>query len=321
MKLTSFLQQLREAGIILRFNGEKLVCDAPREVLTPDILAALKERKKEIIAFLQLASSAVRRPFFLGPPARRLFAIHHLPQKQVPQKKAVLLCNALGREYFASHWALSQLANALAKKGHHVLRFDYFGTGDSDGKTEDFTFEGMREDILQAAQKIISLSACPAVTFVGVRVGATFLSLMQFADIKIEELVLWDPIIDGELFLQKQDETISTILSDHLPGISAMSLTTAHEELDSFFFPPGCYEKISRTNLLLHLECIAERMLIVTSGKGAMEEKLVTSWSSVGMDVRCRHIVDQCEWNSFEPMFHVVFPHKTINSIVDELTC
>lgn len=319
MRLTSFLQQLREAGIILRYNGEKLVCDAPREALTPDILAALKERKKEIISFLQLASSAVRRPFFFGSPARRLFAIHHLPEKQGREIRAVLLCNALGREYSDSHWALRQLANALAKKGHHVLRFDYFGTGDSDGETEGFTFEGMREDVVEAAQKLLSLSGCDAVTLVGVRVGGTFLSQMQFPDIKIEELVLWDPIIDGEIFIRDQDDTICNVLSDHLPGINGITLTKAREELDSFFFPPGCYEQICKIDLLLHFECIAERILIVTTEPGSLDEKLVTSLSSSGMEVRCRRIVDQCEWNSFEPMFHVVFPHKTINCIVNEL--
>ena len=53
-----------------------------------------------------------------------------------------MLCYPWGSEYIYAHRSLRLLAQRRAAAGIHTLRFDYFGTGDSDG---DIPPEGMAE--------------------------------------------------------------------------------------------------------------------------------------------------------------------------------
>ena len=49
----SFLQKLQTLGIDVRSENGKLVCDAPKGVMTPEIANAIKLKKSEILAFLK----------------------------------------------------------------------------------------------------------------------------------------------------------------------------------------------------------------------------------------------------------------------------
>ena len=74
---------------------------------------------------------------FFGDPA--LFGIHHPPPDESGSGKrpAVLVCPSIGHEHTRAQRALRILAEALARGGHHVLRLDYRGLGDSWGRLED----------------------------------------------------------------------------------------------------------------------------------------------------------------------------------------
>lgn len=51
--IVEFVSYLRNLGINLETNKEKLRCQAPSGVLTPNLRQQIGERKAEIIAFLQ----------------------------------------------------------------------------------------------------------------------------------------------------------------------------------------------------------------------------------------------------------------------------
>ena len=52
------MTELRKLGVQLKVNSDKLVCDAPKGVLTPALRAELASRKSEFITFLQTAETA-----------------------------------------------------------------------------------------------------------------------------------------------------------------------------------------------------------------------------------------------------------------------
>ncbi|MEM7593187.1 MAG: amino acid adenylation domain-containing protein, partial [Cyanobacteria bacterium P01_A01_bin.83] len=61
MNTFEFLSHLKSKKIQLIADGERLRCDAPKDALTPSLKVELKERKAEILAFLNRASSMSRQ--------------------------------------------------------------------------------------------------------------------------------------------------------------------------------------------------------------------------------------------------------------------
>lgn len=140
-------------------------------------------------------------PIAFGPPERRMFGIFHSPQAS-PRRSAILLCNAFGQEAIRAHRFQRVLAERLARAGHAVLRFDYFGTGDSMGSDIDGDLEGWSRDVLTAHRELLTHSQASTATWVGMRLGATVaLRAAQSAPEDVIKLILWDPVLDGSSYL------------------------------------------------------------------------------------------------------------------------
>lgn len=75
-------------------------------------------------------------PFYFGTPDEPLFGIYHPPVSEPVRDVGVLLCYPIGHEYIVSHRFYRQLSIRLAEAGFHVLRFDYYASGDSGGECE-----------------------------------------------------------------------------------------------------------------------------------------------------------------------------------------
>ena len=75
-------------------------------------------------------------PFWLGSPARPLFAWLDLPGNRLVTGAAIL-CPTMGLESAYSARALRDLAHRLATSGWAALRVDYAATGDSAGTWTD----------------------------------------------------------------------------------------------------------------------------------------------------------------------------------------
>ncbi len=73
---------------------------------------------------------------------------------QTARTCAVVLCYPIGQEYIRSHRAIYQLAVRLSQAGFHVLRFDYFGCGDSEGDFEEGSLAQWTSDIHSAIAEI-----------------------------------------------------------------------------------------------------------------------------------------------------------------------
>ena len=73
MSVETFLERLRNQGVVLSSQGDRLNVDAPQGVMTPDLLDMLRKRKAEIIALLcsQAKGDALERRF--GHKAARLY--------------------------------------------------------------------------------------------------------------------------------------------------------------------------------------------------------------------------------------------------------
>jgi uncharacterized protein len=151
-------------------------------------------------------------PFYFGISPKRLYGCHHLPQTLNTRTSAVVLCYPIGQEYIRSHRAIYQLAVRLSQAGFHVLRFDYFGCGDSEGDFEDGSLAQWTNDIHSAIAEIQERSALASISLIGLRIGAT-LALQAAAGCRhVKSIVLWEPIFDGRLHLKELAKTQENFL-------------------------------------------------------------------------------------------------------------
>jgi pimeloyl-ACP methyl ester carboxylesterase len=95
------------------------------------------------------------------------------------------------------------LARLLARAGVHAFRFDYFGTGDSDGTDLESSLSRAADDAGAAIDELKDTAAVRKVTLIGLRIGAVVAARAAAARRDVDRLVLWDPVFDGEKYLDE----------------------------------------------------------------------------------------------------------------------
>src|SRR5882724_6274115 len=85
------------------------------------------------IAESPVNSAVSAKPFYFVSRGQPLFAWLHTPGSEIVFNHGVILCSSLGHEQVHAYRGMRHLADALAGRGIAVLRFDWFGTGDSAG--------------------------------------------------------------------------------------------------------------------------------------------------------------------------------------------
>lgn len=143
-------------------------------------------------------------PSFFGPPGEQLLGVHH-PPRAGARGLGVVLCPAAPLEAVRSHWAFRKLAEQLAKAGFDVLRFDYRGTGDSNGELGDTTPEQWVEDVKRAVRELKDISGVRGVAVVGFRFGALIAAMAAGQGLGLERLVLWEPVVSVRHWLGELD--------------------------------------------------------------------------------------------------------------------
>jgi pimeloyl-ACP methyl ester carboxylesterase len=137
-----------------------------------------------------------------GQSPKRLYGAYD-PALTGPGLDAVLVCAPWGPEWLPAHRTLRTMARRLADRGLHVMRFDYFGSGDSFGEETDLSLPSMLDDIEQGVEECLALAGADRVWLVGLRLGASLAALAAPTIPEVEGVVLWDPILNGASYLEE----------------------------------------------------------------------------------------------------------------------
>jgi len=137
--------------------------------------------------------------FHFGPAGRRLFGIYHAPRGKV--RGCVLLCPPLLHEHQRSYRFFAGVADELAAAGLACLRFDYFGTGDSPGASDEFRPAEAGRDIVHAAEVLRQRAGDAPLAVMGIRASA-ILARTEAKGLHASMLWLWQPVFDAESYLQ-----------------------------------------------------------------------------------------------------------------------
>jgi exosortase A-associated hydrolase 2 len=209
-------------------------------------------------------------PFFFPSQGFNLFGVMHSPQAAT-SGTAFLLCPPFGEEMLWTRLVYVNFARELARRGHPVLRFDYRGTGDSDGDFEDSTVETCLSDI-RSALEVLAEKAGPVsgTGLLGLRFGATLAALAAEASPEVRRLVLWSPVLNGAAYMQ---ELLRVNLTTQLAVYkevrqSREALVQAMAEgkpanVDGYQITGAMFKQASSIDLLVASKCSEANCLIV----------------------------------------------------------
>ncbi|HKQ88381.1 MAG TPA: alpha/beta hydrolase [Candidatus Acidoferrales bacterium] len=226
---------------------------------------------------------------YFGPPEKRLFGCYNMPHSGRDRSCAVVICQPIGHEYVNSHRALRQLAVRLAESGFPVLRFDYFGSGDSYGDTLEGRISQWLSDLSRAILELKGRANRPALCIVGLRLGASLslMAAMQHND--VANLVLLDPIVKG---------------TDYLKGLMSLNeellrfrpKPRKHEKIDwpkdiiGFPMTRELYEEIGQIDLRAIRRRPADNVLIIETEDNPFQNDLKDALVETGASVSLRHV-------------------------------
>jgi hypothetical protein len=181
------------------------------------------------------------RPLYFGRDRRALFGMLQTGVATGEPRRAVLLCRPFGREAIRAQRTYRVLSERLARGGHWVLRFDYYGSGDSDGEDVDLTLQGMCEDIEVASRMLLGeVGTNVPMTWLGLGLGASAAWLTGAkAAFPPEQVVVWDPVLDGRSYLdalRRRHDLVARGAHSSAPGRTAAE--TADLEVLGFSISP-----------------------------------------------------------------------------------
>ncbi|WP_159594014.1 serine aminopeptidase domain-containing protein [Hydrogenophaga sp. BPS33] len=258
-------------------------------------------------------------PIRFGPRERQLYGVFHPANPQRPTGRGVLLCNPFGQEAVRLHRLYRVLADRLSHHGTHVMRFDYFGTGESSGADEDGELGGWCGDLLMADAELRKRSGCSSVSWVGARLGATLAALASAnASRSIDNLVLWEPILQGDAYLQELEEADNQFLNHVLkrPGKPIAPFT----EYMGFSVSPRLVEQIRQIDTA-PLSTLRARRAVVMHTPVALRQPALASVMARAVpaceSVPFEHAFD---WTSEEALNTALVPAealKLLQSLID----
>lgn len=183
-------------------------------------------------------------PLYFGERSRRLFGVYSPGRAGAGRARGAVLCAPWGPEYLRAHRSLSQLGKWLNEAGVHVLRFDWYGTGDSAGDLREARLDGWLGDLHSAIDELRDTAGLPRVTLVGLRLGAA-LAARAAAERRreVNGLVLWDPVLKGQ-------EHLRELRALHAQSITGRELQAGPGELLGFPLSEALRDDIAGLDLL-----------------------------------------------------------------------
>ena len=140
-------------------------------------------------------------PFFLKADPGKRFCLYHRPHPGRECRGAFIYVPPFADEMNKSRRMAALQARAFAEMGFAVLQIDLFGCGDSSGEFGEARWNIWKHDLAIAKNWLENKVAAP-ISLWGLRLGALLaLDLARNSENKVDKLILWQPVISGELFL------------------------------------------------------------------------------------------------------------------------
>jgi uncharacterized protein len=258
-------------------------------------------------------------PFYFGRAESPLYGVYHPPQGR-KAVGAVVLCYPIGGEYMRAHRAFRQLTNFLVRGGFHVLRFDYFGTGDSSGTGVEATLPSWLESIRTTIEEMKDSAGVERVSLVGLRFGASMALLASRDRDDVKSVVLWDPVLDGARYLADSltsDNEAESVEDEN--EVEADGLPPGTVGMGGFPLTPRLQEELSAVDLT-HISApdVGSLDWVVSSENEAVRA-IVSGWKALGVPASYRCFPSEGDWAKGDRFGSALIPQAIIKGVVDVL--
>lgn len=239
----------------------------------------------------------------------KLYGVYHFPLSVNPKQKSILICSSVGPEFIHTYRLLRNLGEQLAKKGHHVFRFDWYGCGDSWGESSDISISHWITDVRIAAEELANLSGNQIFSIIGLRFGATiaWCSFNESAD--LSSFVLWDPVISGSEWMSQ----MQALHAQYIVKSPETGRYSSDEEILGFPLPISVRNEICSLNISVFKPLLCKKFHLLHSGD-SQEYEAFCKWASYSITIE--HVDMPEVWISSLLSNHIVMSHPAIKSIV-----
>jgi hypothetical protein len=245
-----------------------------------------------------------------GTAERPLFGAYHAPRQRPVRPDGVVIAPAIGLDYVRTHRALRRLTDDLTAAGHHVFRFDVYGTGDSGGDGRSVSLEGCMTDLELAIEELRATSGVLSVSLVGVRLGASVACLVARSRDDIETIVLWDPVVHGGRHLA------SLLRRARTAGNGARNGTGPGDvEVDGFPLPRRLREEVAALDLTEVDRVGARRAVILASGADGERAGLETHLVALGLPCTRLERPDPGVWDARDRLGRAVLAPELLKEV------
>ena len=255
-------------------------------------------------------------PFFFGDPEKSLFGIYHPPSSDRSRHCGIVICHPIGHEYILGYRALRQLSSQLARAGFAVLRFDYYGCGDSAGDAYGGSITRWTSNIEVAIEEIRCRGALSKICLVGARLGAALSLLIGSRHPDLEALVLWDPVVDGKNYMTRLAVQHQEWLNKGTAPTPLSQLSEQTLEVLGFPISPALKQSIEQIDLKSVGRPLVKHVLTLESDKSFSGNQLHDHLAAVGTDSEYQYIPTPRAWLRKNGGENVVVPRDMLQAIV-----
>lgn len=230
----------------------------------------------------------------------------HAPLGTTP-RAGVVICSSLFGEFLSNYYRREVLlAAALGGQGLAVQRFHYRGTGNSDGRAEEVTFDAMVDDARAAAARLRQEEGVTDVAYLGTRFGA-MVAAAAADELAGAPLVLWAPVSDGERYFREafRARMIRELKEGRVERPSTATMLDDLEQDGSVdvlghAIHRTLFHSANRRSLAASLTTGPRPVLLIQIGKSSQLQgdyaELVGPWRGAGWPVETRVVIEDEAW-------------------------
>ena len=232
----------------------------------------------------------------------------------------VLFCYPIGQEYMKSHWAFRLLANALVAEGIPVFKFDYYGTGDSLGDTDDWCIDRWSSDIVEAANHFKTTANITKLAVISLRFGCVLAANAIDKGLHVDELILWNPVVTGSQYLNTIKQSNRHSINNeqcYFPFPTDEDLGVQENEIMGYCYNEKVLKQIQSAQLMNNRIENCDNVFITASTHDEQFTHLLASLKPK-FNNACYHLIEEAvDWDDYQKFQDAVLPSEMIHRITE----